>query len=473
YAPAEQYTAAAANQGPWTDLYALGAVIFRCLTGAEPTDSTERQDTITNGEPAPLVPKLRNLAGVASPGLAKAVEGCLRVARKDRIQGVAELRQVLNNRLTPNPESIKPTPVREETETTPGHRSNGYAYVSSQDQNLEFQMSFPLATRWPRFFARIFDVWLEIMLVSIVLGVVLGYYSAGFIEWINDPGGSLFLGIICLPIGLMLDAAVYRLIGNTPGKALLGLKVSTLDGRALSFGQYLYRNFSIWIAGLAFGLPIIYLITMARQGQRLARGQQTSYDESTGYRVRAKQIGWIRRLGFGLVFTGLLLVMAVFNSMEKAAQREQILSSISPDYSWENPITRINAKIGSQWKNSTQQNDDGQPVYMFSERTGHAVIILALESVSGFTLNDYVQGFQKNTTAHMRFSDGGRFSEKNNSPVWQGSGRMVDTSGSRLNVQIMQVGSDFWRVVTIQVMPYDYSDRLVAQLQAELWMTVK
>lgn len=333
-------------------------------------------------------------------------------------------------------------------------------------------LTYPMAARWPRFFARMFDVWWEILLVAFALGAVLGRYSAGFVEWINGPGASQLFGILCLPIALILDAAIYRLIGNTPGKALLGLKVGLLNASPLSFGQYLGRNLSIWVKGLALDFPLINLFTMAHQSGRLGKGQQASYDESTDYRVRAKPIGWARKFSFGVAFLGLFVVMAVLNSMEQAAQREVILSSTSENYSWENPVTSVSAKIDSSWKNAAQPNADGQQIYMFTERADRAVVILAVENAPGFTLDEYVQAFRKSTAANMRFADGGRYFEKSGKQTWQGSGDMVDSTSNRLNVQVVKVGDDFWRVVRIQTMPYEYSEQLVTQLQAELWSTV-
>ncbi len=43
YSPPEQYATKASHQGAWTDIYAIGATLYRCVTGARPTDGPDRQ----------------------------------------------------------------------------------------------------------------------------------------------------------------------------------------------------------------------------------------------------------------------------------------------------------------------------------------------------------------------------------------------------------------------------------------------
>ena len=83
YAPLEQYDGMG-NQGPWTDIYALGAVAYKCLTGNKPPSATLR---VRND---PLVPLLIATKGKVSPTFAAAIEAALRVYENLRPQSIAD-----------------------------------------------------------------------------------------------------------------------------------------------------------------------------------------------------------------------------------------------------------------------------------------------------------------------------------------------------------------------------------------------
>jgi serine/threonine protein kinase len=109
YAPPEQYSSVANIQGPWTDIYAVGAVIYFCLTGIQPIDSLQRQVEIMNGDPDPMAENLKNINLGVTDNLQKVMEKALILPRKDRIQSVYELKSKLDktdgrkNDTTPEP----------------------------------------------------------------------------------------------------------------------------------------------------------------------------------------------------------------------------------------------------------------------------------------------------------------------------------------------------------------------------------
>ncbi len=83
YAPEEQYRRKG-NHGPWTDVYAISATIYKCITGITPDDASERayKDEL----------KLPSQLGVSiSPQCEKALMKGLSVYAKDRYQNMKEL----------------------------------------------------------------------------------------------------------------------------------------------------------------------------------------------------------------------------------------------------------------------------------------------------------------------------------------------------------------------------------------------
>lgn len=89
YSPIEQYVTVGEDYGPWTDIYALGAVIYRCITGAPPVEAPGRvlKD--------PVQPAMEVGAGLYSPGLLQVVDQALAVRPEDRFQSVAAMQQAL------------------------------------------------------------------------------------------------------------------------------------------------------------------------------------------------------------------------------------------------------------------------------------------------------------------------------------------------------------------------------------------
>lgn len=96
YAPVEQY-ATGGNQGPWTDLYALGAVAYRAISGNKPPDAINRL------RHDPLEPASRVGEGRYSKHFLAAIDWALAVEPEDRPASVAQFREALEGRAPSRP----------------------------------------------------------------------------------------------------------------------------------------------------------------------------------------------------------------------------------------------------------------------------------------------------------------------------------------------------------------------------------
>ena len=98
FAPIEQYDSHG-KQGPWTDIYALGATMYQCLTGRKPDDATKRSLEDTLVSPSMLGVRI-------APPVEYAIMRALQIRPADRYRNLEEFCEDLYSVVSDNTVSV-------------------------------------------------------------------------------------------------------------------------------------------------------------------------------------------------------------------------------------------------------------------------------------------------------------------------------------------------------------------------------
>nr|CRH05409.1 putative Serine/threonine protein kinase [Candidatus Magnetococcus massalia] len=119
YSPFEQYDSSGARQGPWTDIYAMGAVLYHAVTGKKPMDAALRINAKLRNQQDPMLPAVDVCSdGYSKPFLA-AIDHALGVLETDRPQCIEDWKKALFDGQATKPGKAAQKPSSKQPSTKP------------------------------------------------------------------------------------------------------------------------------------------------------------------------------------------------------------------------------------------------------------------------------------------------------------------------------------------------------------------
>jgi len=118
YAPFEQYYSKSDQQGPWTDIYGLGATLYRAIAGVPPMDAVDRSNAILKSTSDKLILVTEIGKGKYSERFLKAIDHALQFKEEDRPQTI----KAWKNEFSLPSDPIKEAAAIERKTTQPGTR---------------------------------------------------------------------------------------------------------------------------------------------------------------------------------------------------------------------------------------------------------------------------------------------------------------------------------------------------------------
>jgi uncharacterized RDD family membrane protein YckC len=115
---------------------------------------------------------------------------------------------------------------------------------------------------------------IDIVLMSLLVGgaiafteAILGFFTLfGFLGRGATASGLLqavvtaVITLIGIAIAIGYPVGFWVLLGQTPGKAFMGLSIVRMDGKRLTIGRALLRYFGYWVSAVPLALGFLWIL---------------------------------------------------------------------------------------------------------------------------------------------------------------------------------------------------------------------
>jgi uncharacterized RDD family membrane protein YckC len=176
--------------------------------------------------------------------------------------------------------AANPTPA--ETAASSNKNTDGGPYPSS--------VTHP----WRRYFARIWDIYVFVFVLAFFVGILFPSVFAAQQSKADQKLQEWLFQIMGLFAFVPFEAFCLHIFGNTMGKALYGIRISTRSGDNLSLSAALKRSFLVLMRGLGFGIPLVSLVTLANAHTALQRDGISSWDRGLCCIIHHRPISYFR-----------------------------------------------------------------------------------------------------------------------------------------------------------------------------------
>ncbi|WP_274953481.1 MerR family transcriptional regulator [Angelakisella massiliensis] len=141
--------------------------------------------------------------------------------------------------------------------------------------NLERDVTPVRPHPWRRFLARYLDMALYHLLLLVLLFVILNLYP------MNDTLFQVISYLFGVAALFALEPLMLSRWGTTPGKWLLGLRVTNLAGGRLSYGQALERLWGVFSKGEGYSLPVYSLYRSYKSYRSCQVGEPLDWEDES------------------------------------------------------------------------------------------------------------------------------------------------------------------------------------------------